>query len=507
MSINKIDSNVTGLRFAEEQTLKTLPGSPIWYPLEPNSYTDFGGKLKTVARSPISQTRQRLKGVVTDLDASGGFNQDMTHDNTLRLLQGFFFAAIREKATNIPMNGAAVPCTSVTASDHKYNFGADPGAFLAGDLIFASGFTVSSNNGLKVCASTDANDVTLAAGLTDETPAATAKLQTVGHQFGSGTSSISLNGNLVRLNDSATDFTTLGLIAGEWVFIGGDASGTHFVTSGKNIGWGRISAIVAGHVEFDKVNFVAQAETGTGLTIQIFYGSVIRNESDPNLITRRTIQLERTLGNDADGVMSEYLVGAVANQLTLNIPQADKMTVDLAFVSLDNEQYSGAEGVKAGSRPAIVLGDAYNTSSDFARIKLAVADATNASITPLFAYATDIKLTINNNVTPNKAIGTLGGFDTTAGNFEVGGSMEVYFADIAAVKAVRNNSDITMDIIITKANKGMIFDIPLLSLGGGVLKIEANQPIKLPIENTAAQSTYGNTLLFNSFDYLPDQAN
>jgi hypothetical protein len=96
--VEKIDSNSTGLRFCEEASMGVLPATAaqVWYPLEPNSYSDFGGEVTTLARRPINASRQNQKGVVVDLDASGGLNQDMTQNNTTRLERGFFFADIRE---------------------------------------------------------------------------------------------------------------------------------------------------------------------------------------------------------------------------------------------------------------------------------------------------------------------------------------------------------------------------------------------------------------------------
>lgn len=503
MTINKIDSNVTGLRFAEETSLEVLPGSPIWYPLEPNGYKDFGSDIKTISRSPINPSRQRKKGVVTDLDASGGFTQDMTQTNLTRLMQGFFFAAIREKTTTLPMNGTAVPLTGIVASTKTYSAASGLGSFLAGSLVKASGFTNAANNGLKKVASKTSTTVVVVETCVDETPASTATLETVGFQFASGDATFTLNDNYVRLNSAAITMTTLGLIAGEWVYVGGD---TAIMTPASNSGFARVSSIAAGYIEFDKTSWEGATDTASGKTVQIFFGSVLRNESNPALIVRRSYNIERTLGSDANGTMSEYLVGAVANELTINIPQADKVTVDLSFIAVDNEQRNGTTGVKAGSRPSLVESDAFNTTSDFSRIKLAAVSATDSSPVPLFAFATELSITVKNNVAPDKAIAVLGAFDITAGTFEIDGKLTAYFADVDAVAAVRNNTDITIDLVMVKDNAGILLDIPLLALGDGRLNVEKDKPIMLPLNLMGAESSFGHSMLYQNFPYLPTAA-
>lgn len=502
MAINKQDSNLTGLRIVEEATLGVLPGSPIWLGLEPNSYSDFGATIKTVAREPISASRQRRKGAVVDLDAAGGFSQDLTMNNMTKLLQGFFFADIREKLSTAPYNGVAVPITGITSSTRTFTAAANMPVFGVSDLVNVKGAVTPANNGLKVVSSRTTTTVVVSAGVTaDDAAPAAVTIDRVGFQFGSGTSAIAMNGNLVQLTDSGKDMTTLGLIPGEWVFLGGDSTTLSFV---NNVGFARVSRIVTGLLEFDKVTWATPAtEAGTGKTIQLFFGDILRNELDPTLIKRRSYQIERTLGNDANGVMSEYLVGAISNELTINVPQADKVTVDLTFVGLDDQQFTGTQGLKTGTRPAIVSGDAINTSSDFARIKLGIADSTTGTVLPLFAFSTDLKLTVKNNATIDKALGVLGGFDVTVGNFEVDGTQTAYFANITSVQAVRQNSDVTLDIIMLRPNLGIIFDVPLLGLGGGALKVEKDKPILLDLTQAAAQSIYGNTLTYVAFSYLP----
>ena len=152
VEINKIDSNVTGLAIAEEASLGTLPASPIWYELEPNEYADFGGELTLVNRNPINPGRQRKKGVITDLDANGGIQQDLTFTNLSFLWPGLFLANKRVKSLNtVGATDAADQVTSVSAGGAGgYVLGTGGGAkYVTGSLVFAQGFTNDVNNGLK----------------------------------------------------------------------------------------------------------------------------------------------------------------------------------------------------------------------------------------------------------------------------------------------------------------------------------------------------------------------
>jgi hypothetical protein len=584
-TVNKIDSNITELRFAEEASFDTLPGSPIWYPLEPNTYSDFGGSVTLLARNPISADRQRKKGVITDLDASGGFNTDLTQTNLQRILQGFFFADLRTKAefdsssvTNVDgtneeyeltaialsaavaaggsgytdgdtlsttggtgtaatftatvSGGAVTAVTLVTAGSYTVvptdpvttSGGTGTGCtlnvlwdtenqFYAGDLLWAKDFTNAANNGLKnVIATIDENHVSVTEDLVDEA-SPTGTISRVGALFGTADLNVVVTGTFPTLTSTTKDFTQLGLTPGDWVFVGGDTAGLKFANAVNN-GFKRVLSIAQNVLTFDKSDSTMVAETGTGLTIQIFCGRVLKNETG-TLITRRSYNLERKLGAPDDAapsaIQSEYLTGAIPSELTLSVNTADKVNADLSFVAADSEQRTASTGVKSGSRPALVEADAFNTSSDFTRIRLAVYDGDDEAPTPLFAFVQELTVTINNNLSPAKAVGVLGAFEVTAGTFAVGGSMTAYFSDVAGVSSVRNNADITLDFAIVKANAGILVDIPLLSLGDGRPNVAQDEPITLPLTNEAAtgakvQSALNYTLLMVFFDYLPDAA-
>lgn len=509
---NKIDSNATGLRIAEETSFKVLPGTPDWNPFEPNSYSDFGGQVTTTPRNPINDSRQLKKGPTTDLDAQGGFNSDLTQINMQSLLQGFFFADLRPKGEEL------VTAVDIDAGNPDEYQVAETAGFFVDDLIEGQNFTNAANNTVNVVEAIVVDtSVEVATGLlVDEAgPPSDAQIVVIGHEFIVATVDVDVSNPLPRLvrASGTKDFTELGIIPGEWIFVGGDGAAENFVDPANN-GFKRVRAVAASYIEIDKSDLTMVVETGTGLDIRVFLGRVLKNELS-TLITRRTYQLERSLGAPDDAspaqIQAEYVEGAVPGQATFNIPNSSKLTLDLAFTAGDSSTIDGPTSLKTGNRPTLVEADAFNTSSDFSRINLSQVVTGDEAPTPLFAFALELTVTINNNLSPDKAVGTLGAFDVTAGSFQVGGTINAYFADVASIDAVRNNENITLDLIMVKENAGIALDLPLITLGDGRPNVQQDQAIQLPLQMDAAtaaliDSTLNHTALMVFFDYLPDAA-
>lgn len=473
----------------------------IWYRREPNSYSDFGGDVTTTARSPIDPSRQNKKGTPTDLDASGGFNEDFTKSNFTRVLQGFFFADARENKGTAPLNAAQIPVTAVSAS--KYS--AASAGFSAGMLVFASGFAAAANNGIKTGTAGDATGVTVAEALTvDAAPLAEAKVIQVGRHIAVGDCAVVMVGNIATLQLTAGTWTANPefYYPGRWLYIGGDGTNTRF---NNNKGFARISRVTDKQLYLDDTTWAPVAEGGAGKTLHIYSGTVIRNEKEPALIKRRSYQLERTLGEGPNGTQAQYLEGAVSNELTLNIPQAEKLNADLSFVACNDTQRSGDPGdtIKPGTRVNAPNEDAYNSSSNVVRIKMTLHDDTTSNPRALFGYITEGNVSINNGITPNKAVGVFGAFDTSAGNFTVAGSLTVYFQTVEAIRAVRNNADVGVSMIVAARNAGFLVDIPLVGLGGGRPNVEKDSPITLPLTPNGAENKWGYTMQYQAFEYLP----
>lgn len=507
--VKKIDSNVTGLRASEELSLGVVDPSAVWLEQAPNSYSDFGPQITTVARNPITDDRQMKKGVATDLDASGGWSSDLTQESLPVLGQGVFFADIRTK------DELLIPDVDTTLDDFQPASGG--AVYLEGDLLIASGFVSSSNNGV--------HEVDAGGGSASSIPVTTnlvtaagqsGVIRRCGHRFTAADISVVVTGDFAHyLSAGGKDLTELGLIPGEFIWVGGDGASSGF-TNVENNGFKRVRSVSATQIVVDKSDSPMLVEAAAGITLEIYIPSrMLKNESDPTLIKSRSYQLERTLGAPDDAfpsqIQSEYIVGAVVSQLQVNVATADKLTYDLSFMGIDAEQRSGAVGVKAGTRPSLAPSEAYNSSSDVSRINMSVVSENNEAPTPLFGFVQEMSFTIDNNLTVNKAIGVYGGFAVTAGTFGVSGTVTAYFDNVSAMLSLRQNASITIDSHFVKENAGISFDFPLVTIGDGRPNVDSDTAITLPISfdaSTGAKvvSTMDHTLMMMIWDYLPTVA-
>lgn len=490
------ESNSTGLSLARETTLGVLPAVPTFRPRAPNSYKDFGPDYKSKARSPINASRQEQKGVVVDRDAAAGWQEDLTYDAFGYMAEAVFFADYRSKGD------VAVP--AVTAAD-GYHPAAGGDYFKAGDIIAGINFTNAANNGRKVMAANgSAQDVN--GGNTADEPAATGYISKVGHVFGAGDLSMVQNGALYELHSAAGALGNLGVIPGETVYIGDDAAGNAFAS---NVGGFCRIANVSGDGKVAVLDKVQNggADAGAGKTIAVYLGRVLKNESDPNLIRRISFTMERTLGKDSDEAQhqqAEYVHGTLVNTFDMPLNTADKVTTDYVMVGTRYGTVTSAVGPIPANRPVLDDGDAFTTSNDLAFCSLNICGQS----TELYAFLTDVSISIKNNVKPNKALGILGAFDLTAGNFQVSATCNAYFADVTAQEAIANNDNVTFGFALVRSNQGIVVDLPLVSLGDGKPKVASNNPITVALTMEAARASLLSpatdyTAMVVFFDYLP----
>lgn len=507
--VDKLDSRVTELRVSEEASYGVLGGSPVWTPIEPNSYSAFGGDVAKTTRNPINQSRQRKKGTITDLDSSVSFNIDMVQKGLQDLIQGFMYASYRRKGEEVV---TAVDLDTTNPDEYEV---ASTTGFKVDDLILGTDFTNAGNNTVnRVSAIVSNTSVEVPTGtLTVEaSPPSAAKITVVGHKFQTGEVAIDVSGDYPRLTraSGSKDFTTFGHIPGEYVYLGGDVAASYFPDD-ENNGFKRIRAVATTYIEFDKSQSTMVSEAGTGLAIEMYCARVLKNEALLSSIVERSYQFERTLGasNSAEPteIQSEYQIGCTPNELKISVPTGSKLEVDLSYIAKDSEQYSGVEGVKAGTRPALVEEEPFNTSEDFRSVRLCSIVAGNEAPSPLGVYFQTVNLTVNNNTSPSKAIGVLGSFATRIGTFAVSAQADMYFADIAAIQAVRQNTDVTLDLTVVRENAGFILDLPYATIGDGKAKVELEAEIMLPLTIEAtAHPTMNHTMMICFFDYLPDRA-
>lgn len=486
-----VKTNNISLAYAIESSLGVLPGSPTWKLLEPNDITTFGATITTVAREPISKDRQRKKGTVTDLESAAEFEHDLTLDAFVDFAEGFVFANFQGDTI-----GA---CSAVTASSDTFTVASGP-TLQAEQLIYNIGFTNSANNGLLEVVSATATTIVVGNVTVDETPPANARIQVAGIRGGSGDFAITVSSGVATLTyGGALDLTAVGLSLGQFVHVGGTTSGRQF---SAGAGYGRITAITATTLTLDKLSSTLATDPGTGETVDLLYGRFLKNVPvDDADFLQRSFQFEAAYP-DLGGVGTdeyEYSLGNLANTMAINLPLTDKATVTFGFVGTDTEVPTTTRKTNAASALTPLQTTAFNTSSDIARLRITEVDETG--LTTCFK---ELTLTLGNQVSPEKCLGTLGAFELNTGLFLVDLEAQILFTDSDVAAAIRNNDTVTMDFILTNDDGAIAIDIPSMTLGGGDKEFPVNESVLMNLTGQAFRdTTLGTSIGISLFPIVP----
>lgn len=497
-----ISANVVGLYVTRETVPGVIPENAVWQEREPNEFGDFGPSLNKVSRAPINGGRRRKKSTVVGQSVTAGYTTDVTATNIREDMEAFMFAAAKHKG-RIPVASFAADGPVLAPVDG----GPTGTSYKAGDLVAVTGSSVLTNNGVRIMAGAGQANKLALAGI--QASGDGGYVSRCGIQFTAGAVSIDASGALPVLVGAG--FLALGLIPGEIVYLGGDGAAFNFAEE-ANRGWCRVFAVSDVGITFDKTDAPFVEDEGAAKTVRLYFGSTLRDE-DTALQRTFTHSIRRTLGakdRDAPGVIqSEVVTKAVANTLTLSIPEEDKLTAEMEYIAGDYKTFAN-DSVIGGTILEAPEDDAINSTRDAVRASMIVYDGTS-SPTPIFAVFQELELEINNNLSENKAITRFGAFNVSPGVFEVNGSFTGYFVGLDATEAVRDNADVSFLFCAWKNNAGIAYDLPMLSLSTDGMDVEPNAPITIEIDGEAGTGKKYNramdhTLMVCFYDYLPTNA-
>lgn len=506
--MGRVFTNSQALAVAREATPGVLPAQPRWLGIEPNTISNFGTTIKKEARSPISRTRQRRKGSATDADSSVQFDADFTLSHLRDFIEGFCFSRLVGPPALVPTAVAAGSYTvaALSAGDAgKFTYGA--GA--AKTLLYARGWGLAANNGLKVLgaavapgavAITVAGTVVEAVDTHDDV-----ELAVAGVRGAAGDLKVDAQGNITSV---VLDFTTLGLTPGQYIHVGGIDVVNHFFNA-ANYGFARVDVIAQHKLTLSKrsLPFVLDDGTTTGagganVSVDLLFGQYVRTVSvdDPDYLqVNYQFELESPNLGDAGEDQFEYALGNWADAMTFDLSLTALAKVTFGFVGLNTTDPAPARATNAASAKYPVETASFSTASDLARLRVQKIDETG-----LTTDFKSLKVTLSNSVSGEKVLGKLGPKYLNAGNVEVDVDTEALFTDRRIPASIRNNDTLGLDFGVRNDDGGAYFDLPSGTLDGGGRTFPVNQTVTI---NTTFRSfqdpVFGHSFSCSLFPALP----
>lgn len=338
-------------------------------------------------------------------------------------------------------------------------------AVVEGHLVRATGFTNDDNNQIfRAASSTGTTIVGDTLGLDAETaPPGTAKLKVVGFQGESGDITAAAGG----LGSTNLDFTTLGLVVGQWIKIGGTATADKFGTAACN-GWARVSGTpTATSLPLDNLPAGWTTDSGSSKTIKVWFGDQVKNGT-----TQTSLTIERGFMGQATPT---YIIqrGMVAGQGEFNFTTEEVITGSVTFQGLTGEQTTTSLDA---SPDAATTNAIMSANVNVGRI----AESGSAVSSP--NYVRSAQISVNNNLRLNTAVGSVGAVDIGEGEAMVEGTLETYFGSNALLAKLLNATAGSINLRSQKDSQAIVLAVPRATFTSGSPSAGAkNQDVMLPL--------------------------
>ena len=418
-----------------------------------NAETPSGQKVRITSESfNFNRTYSRSEEIRDDRipadsihvgqQSGGGFAFELSYASQHDEIEAAMYSAWQ----NAPFKDnseTAGSITAVTNASDTFTVNSGGTSFVANHLIKTTNFEDDANNSVfKVASSTATTVVVATASLTDDVSVATdARIKVVGFQGDSGDITATATG----LASTTLDFTTLGLVAGQWIKIGGTAAASQFATTVLNT-YVRVKAIAANALTLDNLPSAWAIDTGASKEIKVWFGDYVRPGK-----TQSSFTYEKS-NQGHDPVEYEQYIGVVPGTMQLTFEVGRPVTGSFEFLGKDATIEENPLDATPENAPTT---EVMNATNDLALLAIDGGDLVSG-----FNKPQRLSLTLNNNQRANEAMGTRGLVKIGVGEAEVSGDIRCYFDNQDIKKKFIANEESSVTMVAVKEGQAMVFSLP-----------------------------------------------
>lgn len=484
-----MDANRVRISLVREQTVGVTPATP-----KMRTGRITGESLayapSYTSSDEIRSDRSTADPVLTNITNSGAINFELFYPASKSFQSELLASAfmndwdLNPEWDNSESAAAigAITTTSIAVADLSAAGGFAGTAVKTGHLMRLTG-TAANNTCYKVTAST-ATSLTVAGATAEATPPATARAKVVGVEGAAADITATATG----LASTTLDFTTFGLIPGQWIKVGGTAAANRFATAQDN-DWVRVVAIAAHALTCDNLPSGWTADTGTGKTIRIWFGDTLVNGT-----TQIGESIERSFLDQAQPTHI-LQAGMMTGQLDFDFTSEQIIKVTATMTGMKGSQGTTPTGASYAPAPA---GTAMAANVSVGRI----AEGGTTVSSPNWVKSAKVSLT--NNLRTITAVGNVGAVGAGAGECGVTGTLETYFGSNAMLAKLLAGTPSSISLRSTQNGQAVILQVPREFLTGGSPNAgQKNSDVTLPATfQGALDPTTGQMIILDRVEYF-----